>query len=165
MSTLPSVLVLTADNHAVAKLAGTGMAEILGYYILEEGREVNGAPVWRHAAIYRCYLCKSAVGKWMLQSKADLGTDRKWMQSKCIQLHPYGEEVGSGWVYQVYEEGKWKLTDALLKCTKAELPPFAPVISLTGDSQALEPHQAECLGNYILEEGAPVWRHAAGLDR
>ena len=166
MSTLPSVIVLTADNHAVAKWAG-----LSGYYTLEEGREVNGAPVWRHAAGLNRYLCKSAVGNWMLQSKADLGTDRKWMQSKCIQLHPYGEEVGSGWVYQVYEEGKWKWIDVpSLKCTKAELPPFAPVISFMGDSHALEPHQAECLGNYILEEGchvngAPVWRHAAGLDR
>ena len=166
MSTLPSVLVLTAGNHAVAKLAGH-----LGYYTLEEGRQVNGASVWRHAAGLDRYLCKSAVGKWMLQSKAALGTDRNWMQSKCIQLHPYGEEVGSGWVFHVYEEGKWNfhVDELSLKCTKAELPPFAPVISLTGDSHTLEPHQAECLGNYILEEGrqvngAPVWRHAA-IDR
>eukprot|EP00900_Chrysochromulina_parva_P006146 jgi/Chrpa1/15532/Chrysochromulina_OHIO_Genome00022443-RA len=164
MSKLPSVLVLTADNHAVAKVAG-----LLGYYTLEEGREVNGAPVWRHAAGLNRYLCKSAVGKWMLQSKADLGTDRGYIHSKCIQPYPYGEEVGSDWVCKVYIEGKWTLKPSL-KCTKAELPPFAPVISLTGDSHALEPHQAECLGNYTLEEGrevngAPVWRHAAGLDR
>ena len=77
MSTLPSVLVLTGDNHAVAKLAGTGLAGLLGYYTLEEGREVNGAPVWRRSpwgpVWLDRYLCKSAVGNWMLQRKAVLG--------------------------------------------------------------------------------------------
>ena len=77
------MLVLTADNHAVATLAG-----FVGYYTLEEGREVNGAPVWRHAAGLDRYLCKSAVGKWMLQRKADLGNGLGYMLSKCIQLYP-----------------------------------------------------------------------------
>jgi len=72
----------------------------------------------------------------VFQSKADLGTHLGYIKSKCIQLYPYGEEVGSDWVYKVYSEGRWT-DEPSLKCTKAprELP-LSEILRKLSDARA-----------------------------
>ena len=162
---VPMVVELTCDDGAAAgRLA---RAAAIGFYLLDAGREVNGRPVWRHAAGRDKWLAfDSKVLLWKVQSEAALGSDKTFMhQSVAAMLYP--SDAGSGsWSW--YDGNAWK-AEPSLTCVEATLPPVPRVVELTGNDDALA-SRAECLGFYQLEarrvaNGRPVWRHAAGRDR
>ena len=155
----PPILSLTG----LPLLTGT-LAQCLGLYILELGRDVSGRPVWRHAAGRNRFLAFDAKNLcWRVQLEADLGKSSCLMYQATIELYPCGA-------------GSWKRWDGIafrdepsVQCTEATLPPPPAVLSLTGDGLTGTNAQS-CLGLYMLElgrevSGRPVWRHAAGRDR
>eukprot|EP00966_Prymnesium_polylepis_P055918 1293376-Prymnesium_polylepis.1 len=72
MNEVPPVLELSQDGQPEMH-----QTECLGRYVLEEGREVNGRPVWKKVDDNR-YLAKSG-SDWMVQDSLRLGTNSGWL--------------------------------------------------------------------------------------
>ena len=70
----PVPVVLSLTGNGLTGHAATG----LGFYKLEAGREVNGRPVWRHAAgVDRFLAFDSESRKWKVQLEED------YMKTTC----------------------------------------------------------------------------------
>ena len=119
----PSLMCVEATLPPVPKvieLTGDGITGIpalcLGFYKLEEGREVNGRPVWRHAEGRDRFLAFDSMNtKWKVQSEAVLGSD------KCLAhrgnkatLYPCGAAVLPECSWKVFDGAVWKREPSLV---------------------------------------------------
>ena len=94
----------------VIELTGEGItgnaAHCLGLYQLEAGDEVNGRPVWRHAAGRdRLLAFDSSACNWRVQDEANLGSNMCFMHPANAMLYPSDARSGS-WSW--YDGNTWK---------------------------------------------------------